>query len=103
MFENIITVKEKGAGARLIGDHLAGAHLIGAQSASRIWQLPFGGAHSVRSGTDDSSAQIVRMRSLEKRKRRLKAKERQATLLLGLILFAFIARWMPFFVSIFTN
>jgi hypothetical protein len=36
---------------------------------------------------------------MERRKRRLKAKERQATLLLGLILFAFIASWMPFFVS----
>ncbi|KAL3079735.1 hypothetical protein niasHS_014017 [Heterodera schachtii] len=53
--------------------------------------------------TDDSSAQIVRMRSLEKRKRRLKAKERQATLLLGLILFAFIASWMPFFIMYVLN
>uniref|UniRef100_A0AC35TLV7 G_PROTEIN_RECEP_F1_2 domain-containing protein n=1 Tax=Rhabditophanes sp. KR3021 TaxID=114890 RepID=A0AC35TLV7_9BILA len=33
-----------------------------------------------------------------KRKRLLKAKERQATLLLGLILTAFIASWLPFFV-----
>ncbi|CAK5050747.1 unnamed protein product [Meloidogyne enterolobii] len=41
---------------------------------------------------------IQRKRSIEKRKRRLKAKERQATLLLGLILFAFIISWMPFFV-----
>ncbi|GMR60346.1 hypothetical protein PMAYCL1PPCAC_30541 [Pristionchus mayeri] len=33
----------------------------------------------------------------EKRRRKLKAKERQATLLLGLILFAFILSWLPFF------
>jgi hypothetical protein len=34
----------------------------------------------------------------EKRRRLLKIKERQATLLLGLILIAFIASWLPFFV-----
>ncbi|KAI6241720.1 Octopamine receptor [Aphelenchoides fujianensis] len=34
----------------------------------------------------------------EKRRRLLKIKERQATLLLGLILTAFIASWLPFFV-----
>jgi hypothetical protein len=33
----------------------------------------------------------------EKRRRLLKIKERQATLLLGLILTAFIASWLPFF------
>uniref|UniRef100_A0A8R1I0A4 G_PROTEIN_RECEP_F1_2 domain-containing protein n=1 Tax=Caenorhabditis japonica TaxID=281687 RepID=A0A8R1I0A4_CAEJA len=33
----------------------------------------------------------------EKRKRKLKAKERQATLLLGIILSAFILSWLPFF------
>ncbi|CAD6190595.1 unnamed protein product [Caenorhabditis auriculariae] len=34
----------------------------------------------------------------EKRRRKLKAKERQATLLLGIILSAFILSWLPFFV-----
>lgn len=34
---------------------------------------------------------------MSERRRRLKAKERQATLLLGLILTAFIASWLPFF------
>ncbi|KJH41992.1 7 transmembrane receptor [Dictyocaulus viviparus] len=34
----------------------------------------------------------------DKRKRKLKAKERQATLLLGIILSAFILSWLPFFV-----
>lgn len=47
---------------------------------------------------DGESIKLKRIRSLERRKRRLKAKERQATLLLGLILFAFIASWMPFFI-----
>lgn len=37
--------------------------------------------------------------STDKRRRLLKAKERQATLLLGLILSAFIISWLPFFVS----
>lgn len=37
-------------------------------------------------------------KSTEKRRRLLKIKERQATLLLGLILTAFIASWLPFFV-----
>ncbi|KAI6201009.1 Octopamine receptor [Aphelenchoides besseyi] len=37
-------------------------------------------------------------KSTEKRRRLLKMKERQATLLLGLILTAFIASWLPFFV-----
>ncbi|KAH7724622.1 TAG-24 protein [Aphelenchoides avenae] len=36
--------------------------------------------------------------STEKRRRLLKMKERQATLLLGLILGAFIVSWLPFFV-----
>ncbi|KAK6766096.1 hypothetical protein RB195_025792 [Necator americanus] len=36
--------------------------------------------------------------SAEKRRRKLKAKERQATLLLGIILSAFILSWLPFFV-----
>uniref|UniRef100_A0A1I7XN57 G_PROTEIN_RECEP_F1_2 domain-containing protein n=1 Tax=Heterorhabditis bacteriophora TaxID=37862 RepID=A0A1I7XN57_HETBA len=36
----------------------------------------------------------------EKRKRKLKAKERQATLLLGIILSAFILSWLPFFVCL---
>lgn len=34
----------------------------------------------------------------EKRRRKLKAKERQATMLLGIILSAFILSWLPFFV-----
>lgn len=38
-------------------------------------------------------------KGLEKRRKLLKVKERQATLLLGLILTAFIASWLPFFVS----
>lgn len=38
-------------------------------------------------------------RPAEQRKRKLKAKERQATLLLGIILSAFILSWLPFFVS----
>jgi hypothetical protein len=42
-------------------------------------------------------------KSTEKRRRLLKIKERQATLLLGLILTAFIASWLPFFVSGFSN
>ncbi|KAK0397016.1 hypothetical protein QR680_001943 [Steinernema hermaphroditum] len=37
-------------------------------------------------------------KSTDKRRRLLKAKERQATMLLGLILTAFIASWLPFFV-----
>uniref|UniRef100_A0A7E4W8F5 G_PROTEIN_RECEP_F1_2 domain-containing protein n=1 Tax=Panagrellus redivivus TaxID=6233 RepID=A0A7E4W8F5_PANRE len=37
-------------------------------------------------------------KTTDKRRRLLKAKERQATLLLGLILTAFIASWLPFFV-----
>ncbi|CAD5214836.1 unnamed protein product [Bursaphelenchus okinawaensis] len=37
-------------------------------------------------------------KSTDKRRRLLKIKERQATLLLGLILTAFIASWLPFFV-----
>ncbi|VDL78840.1 unnamed protein product [Nippostrongylus brasiliensis] len=36
--------------------------------------------------------------SAEKRRRKLKAKERQATMLLGIILSAFILSWLPFFV-----
>ncbi|KAE9553708.1 hypothetical protein FO519_003063 [Halicephalobus sp. NKZ332] len=36
-------------------------------------------------------------KSTDKRRRLLKAKERQATMLLGLILTAFIASWLPFF------
>lgn len=39
-------------------------------------------------------------KSLERRRRLLKVKERQATILLGLILTAFIISWLPFFVSI---
>ncbi|CAJ0575075.1 unnamed protein product, partial [Mesorhabditis spiculigera] len=38
-----------------------------------------------------------RQQNIEKRKRKLKAKERQATLLLGVILSAFILSWLPFF------
>lgn len=38
---------------------------------------------------------------LDRRRRLLKVKERQATLLLGLILTAFIVSWLPFFVRIF--
>lgn len=38
-------------------------------------------------------------KGLEKRRKLLKVKERQATLLLGLILTAFIASWLPFFVG----
>lgn len=38
-------------------------------------------------------------KSLDRRRRLLKVKERQATLLLGLILTAFIVSWLPFFVS----
>ncbi|VDK80556.1 unnamed protein product [Cylicostephanus goldi] len=34
----------------------------------------------------------------ERRRRKLKAKERQATLLLGIILSAFILSWLPFFI-----
>uniref|UniRef100_A0A183BKA7 G_PROTEIN_RECEP_F1_2 domain-containing protein n=1 Tax=Globodera pallida TaxID=36090 RepID=A0A183BKA7_GLOPA len=72
----------------------------GAVPSSRFTLL----ARLFRKGcTDDSTVQVVRMRSLEKRKRRLKAKERQATLLLGLILFAFIASWMPFFIMYVLN
>uniref|UniRef100_A0A914C292 G-protein coupled receptors family 1 profile domain-containing protein n=1 Tax=Acrobeloides nanus TaxID=290746 RepID=A0A914C292_9BILA len=37
-------------------------------------------------------------KSTDKRRKLLKAKERQATILLGLILTAFIASWLPFFV-----
>uniref|UniRef100_A0A0M3JZH7 G_PROTEIN_RECEP_F1_2 domain-containing protein n=1 Tax=Anisakis simplex TaxID=6269 RepID=A0A0M3JZH7_ANISI len=39
----------------------------------------------------------------EKRRKLLKAKERQATLLLGLVLSAFIFSWLPFFVSYFCS
>lgn len=53
--------------------------------------------------SDSESIMIHRKRSMERRKRRLKAKERQATLLLGLILFAFIASWMPFFIMYVLN
>ena len=35
-----------------------------------------------------------------KRRKTLKVKERQATILLGLILTAFIVSWLPFFVRI---
>jgi hypothetical protein len=41
---------------------------------------------------------VQKKKSLDKRRRLLKVKERQATLLLGLILTAFIASWLPFFV-----
>ncbi|KAI1717828.1 7 transmembrane receptor (rhodopsin family) domain-containing protein [Ditylenchus destructor] len=37
-------------------------------------------------------------KSLDKRRRLLKVKERQATLILGLIFTAFIASWLPFFI-----
>lgn len=52
---------------------------------------------------DANGTNLNRKRSLERRRRRLKAKERQATLLLGLILFAFIASWMPFFIMYVLN
>lgn len=56
---------------------------------------------SMRTATaaDYETANIKRKKSLEKRRRLLKVKERQATLLLGLILTAFIASWLPFFVG----
>uniref|UniRef100_A0A914VQR2 G-protein coupled receptors family 1 profile domain-containing protein n=1 Tax=Plectus sambesii TaxID=2011161 RepID=A0A914VQR2_9BILA len=44
-----------------------------------------------------SAARASIPQHMNERRRRLKAKERQATLLLGLILTAFIASWLPFF------
>ncbi|CAB3410255.1 unnamed protein product [Caenorhabditis bovis] len=46
---------------------------------------------------DQAKARAEETAHSEKRRRKLKAKERQATLLLGIILSAFILSWLPFF------
>lgn len=50
----------------------------------------------------NGSNDVDRRKSADKRRKLLKAKERQATILLGLILTAFIASWLPFFVGLCT-
>ncbi|CAJ0947263.1 unnamed protein product, partial [Mesorhabditis belari] len=49
------------------------------------------------SSRKEANGNCNREENIEKRRRKLKAKERQATLLLGIILSAFILSWLPFF------
>ncbi|GMT07554.1 hypothetical protein PENTCL1PPCAC_29728 [Pristionchus entomophagus] len=60
-----------------------------------------GPKYSMATTTTDISQRadqaLANGQAADKRRRKLKAKERQATLLLGLILFAFILSWLPFF------
>ncbi|KAF8354744.1 octr-1 [Pristionchus pacificus] len=62
---------------------------------------PTGPKYSMATTATDISQRtdqaLANGQAAEKRRRKLKAKERQATLLLGLILFAFILSWLPFF------
>uniref|UniRef100_A0A915DHX8 G-protein coupled receptors family 1 profile domain-containing protein n=1 Tax=Ditylenchus dipsaci TaxID=166011 RepID=A0A915DHX8_9BILA len=62
---------------------------------SNIRSRIFNNTDSFKFSQEDEISQ--KKKSLDKRRRLLKVKERQATLILGLIFTAFIASWLPFF------